>query len=119
MQDANGSYRPNDNVTRGEFASYLSKVLKLGANDGKIFTDVPDTYMYLADIQLAATAGIITGYADGTFKPDAAISRQHMAIMLERAIDFLKIPKVLLRLRLRIMQRLLRTTAQRWQLVLI
>ncbi|WP_107947453.1 S-layer homology domain-containing protein [Lysinibacillus parviboronicapiens] len=93
VQDANGSYRPNDNVTRGEFASYLSKVLKLEANDGKVFTDVPDTYMYLTDIQLAATAGIITGYADGTFKPDAAISRQHMAIMLERAIDFLKIPK--------------------------
>ncbi|MGE7094330.1 S-layer homology domain-containing protein [Lysinibacillus sp. NPDC048646] len=93
VQDANGSYRPNDNVTRGEFASYLSKVLKLEANDGKVFTDVPDTYMYLTDIQLAATAGIITGYADGTFKPDAAISRQHMAIMLERAIDYLKIPK--------------------------
>ncbi|QDQ01340.1 SH3 domain-containing protein [Lysinibacillus fusiformis] len=93
VQDANGSYRPNDNVTRGEFASYLSKVLKLEANDGKVFTDVPDTYMYLTDIQLAATAGIITGYADGTFKPDAAISRQHMAIMLERAIDYLNIPK--------------------------
>ncbi|MFY0520210.1 S-layer homology domain-containing protein [Lysinibacillus sp. UGB7] len=93
VQDANGSYRPNDNVTRSEFASYLSKVLKLEANDRKVFTDVPDTNMYLTDIQLAATAGIITGYADGTFKPDAAISRQHMAIMLERAIDYLKIPK--------------------------
>ena len=93
VPDANGSYRPNDNVTRGEFASYLAKVMKLEANNGMTFTDVPDTYVYTTDIQLAATAGIITGYTDGSFKPDAAISRQHMAIMLERAIDYLKIPK--------------------------
>lgn len=93
VTDANGSYRPNDNVTRGEFASYLAKVMKLEGNNGMVFTDVPDTYVYATDIQLAATAGIITGYIDGSFKPDAAISRQHMAIMLERAIDYLKIPK--------------------------
>ena len=93
VKDENGSYRPNDNVTRGEFASYLAKVMNLKTNNGKVFTDVPHTHMYATDIQLAATAGIITGYTDGSFKPDTAISRQHMAIMLERAIDYLNIPK--------------------------
>ena len=42
-------------------------------------------------IQRAATAGLITGYPDGTFKPTEFISRQHMAVMLHRAIQFLKI----------------------------
>lgn len=93
VQDTNGSYRANDNVTRGEFASYLVKVLHLEANEEILFTDVPNTYAYALDIQRAATAGIITGYTDGSFKPDAAISRQHMAIMLVRTLDFLEIPK--------------------------
>lgn len=93
LKDANGSYRANSNVTRGEFASYLSKVLNLTENNEIQFTDVPDTYVYAQDIQRAATAGIITGYTDGTFKPANEISRQHMAIMLERTIDYLKIPK--------------------------
>lgn len=93
VTDAKGSYRPNANVTRGEFASYLAKSMDLEEANNIIFTDVKSTYMYAKDIQLAATAGIITGYKDGSFKPNAAISRQHMAIMLERAINYLEIPK--------------------------
>ena len=93
VPDENGSYRANTNVTRGEFASYLSKVLNLSENNKVQFNDVDDTYAYALEIQLAATAGIITGYSDGSFKPTAAITRQHMAIMLERTIDYLKIPK--------------------------
>lgn len=93
VKDAKGSYRPNDNVTRGEFASYLSKAMNLKATSDIVFKDVPDTYVHAKDIKLAASAGIITGYGDGSFKPNAAISRQHMAVMLERAIDYLNIPK--------------------------
>ncbi|WP_285396578.1 S-layer homology domain-containing protein [Lysinibacillus sp. fls2-241-R2A-57] len=93
VKDAKGSYRPNANVTRGEFASYLAKAMNLQESSNIVFKDVPATHLYAKDIKLAASAGIITGYGDGTFKPNAAISRQHMAIMLERAIDYLKIPK--------------------------
>ncbi len=93
LTDAKGSYRPNANVTRGEFASYLAKSMDLEEANNIVFTDVRSTYLYATDIQLAATAGIITGYKDGSFKPNAAISRQHMAIMLERAINYLEIPK--------------------------
>ncbi|MEY9980558.1 S-layer homology domain-containing protein [Lysinibacillus sp. RC79] len=93
VKDAKGSYRPNDNVTRGEFASYLAKSMNLESTSDIVFKDVPDTYVHAKDIKLAASAGIITGYGDGSFKPNAAISRQHMAVMLERAIDYLNIPK--------------------------
>ena len=93
VKDAKGSYRPNANVTRGEFASYLAKAMNLQETSDIVFKDVPDTYLHAKDIKLAASAGIITGYGDGSFKPNAAISRQHMAIMLERAIDYLGIPK--------------------------
>lgn len=93
VKDANGSYRPNDNVTRGEFASYLAKSMNLEATSDIVFKDVPDTYVHAKNIRLAASAGIITGYGDGSFKPNAAISRQHMAVMIGRAIDYLNIPK--------------------------
>ncbi|WP_338652560.1 S-layer homology domain-containing protein [Lysinibacillus sp. Y5S-8] len=93
IKDANGSYRPNDTVTRGEFATYIAKALDLGTKSDMTFTDVSDTYLYANEIKLAATAGIITGYTDGSFKPDARISREHMAVMLIRAVDYLKIPK--------------------------
>lgn len=93
LKDANGSYRPNDTVTRGEFATYIAKALNLQTKDTITFTDVSDTYLLANEIKLAATAGIITGYTDGTFKPEERISREHMAVMLIRAVDYLKIPK--------------------------
>ncbi len=93
LTDANGSYRPNDTVTRGEFATYIAKALNLETKNDITFTDVTDSYVFAKEIKLAATAGIITGYTDGTFKPDARISREHMAVMLIRAVDYLKIPK--------------------------
>lgn len=37
-----------------------------------------------ADIRLIAATGVVTGYPDGTFRPDAAIARQDAAIMLKR-----------------------------------
>lgn len=93
LQDENGSYRPNDTVTRGEFATYIAKALNLETKNNSTFTDVPNTYVFADEIKLAATAGIITGYTDGSFKPNARISREHMAVMLIRAVDYLKIPK--------------------------
>lgn len=87
----NGQYNPNNTVTRGEFAYYLSNVLNLPTASTITFSDVPSAYFANTAIQNAANAGIITGYPDGTFKPTDFISRQHMAVMLHRAIQFLKI----------------------------
>lgn len=91
--DANGKYYPNERVTRAQFASFLSKVTNLPkAEDNIDFSDVPKSNKYYQDIQNAAAAGIITGYENGTFKPNAPITRQHMAVMLERTMKHLNIP---------------------------
>lgn len=50
------------------------------------FSDVPQDYWAWAMIQEMAKHGIITGYQDGTFKPNAPIQRQHVALMLTRAL---------------------------------
>jgi len=95
-KDSNGNYSINRTVTRGEFAAYLSRVLDLKGGESFTFPDVTSKHPYAVDIKRAAAAGLITGYttADNTFRPDNPISRQHMAIMLDRVMDHLKFKKV-------------------------
>ncbi|SEJ63048.1 S-layer homology domain-containing protein [Bhargavaea ginsengi] len=89
--DANG-YHPNDVITRGQFAVLLARALELEPSSGGIaFTDVDNRSGYLAELLAAADAGIITGYPDGTFRPSVQIKRQHMAVMMKRTLDYLKI----------------------------
>ena len=48
------------------------------------FTDVPPDSWYADAVERAASLGMLTGYPDGTFKPDQAISRKEMAVILDR-----------------------------------
>lgn len=80
-------------ITRGEFCRLLSGYLaarsgastaefckKRGIDTASVsFSDTADE-----DIRLIAATGIVLGYPDGTFRPDAAIARQDAAIMLKR-----------------------------------
>ena len=87
--DASGNYYPNKMVTRAEFAHYLAMTLELPeATEPTEFVDVPQNSPYYASIQKAAAAKVITGYTDQTFKPNATISRVHMAVMIERALIY-------------------------------
>ncbi|MEK4283138.1 S-layer homology domain-containing protein [Ureibacillus sp. FSL K6-0165] len=53
----------------------------------KTFKDVPTTHTYFEIINEMVNKGIITGYEDGTFKPNQMISRQHAAVLVSRATD--------------------------------
>lgn len=91
--DSKGNYNPSAKVTRGQFAAFLSKAIGLpNASKKTNFKDVPTNNKYYQDIQNAAAAGIITGYPDGTFKPNDPILRQHMAVMIYRTLNHLKVP---------------------------
>lgn len=54
---------------------------------GHQFSDVPDTHPFHGEIDWLVDAGIADGYADGTFKPANAVSRQAMAAFLKRFYD--------------------------------
>ena len=85
-----GSFRPNAPVTRAEFAAIASRFEKL-TQGSKSFTDVPDTHWAVKYINFAATRGWVTGYEDGTFKPEHSITRAEVAAvtcrLLERSAD--------------------------------
>ncbi|WP_413374340.1 Ig-like domain-containing protein [Paenibacillus taichungensis] len=88
---SNGSfYRPNENISRAEFAELVARGLGLKGEQtaASRFRDVRSGSVTSAYIGAAAEAGIITGNTDGTFKPDRPITREQMAIMMVRALNY-------------------------------
>jgi uncharacterized protein YjdB len=84
---ADGSYHPNANVTRAEFATMIVKAFGLTHTGGRGFADTRASWAAEA-INTLQAAGIISGYADGTFHPNQEISRAEMATMLSRLTTF-------------------------------
>lgn len=83
-----GQFKPSNNVTRAQFAKMIAKALELPEVERPSgFHDVAESHGSKNDIMAAAEAGIITGDR-GYFKPNQHISRQHMAVMIHRALTF-------------------------------
>lgn len=57
-----------------------------GYTAGKTFSDVPASHPYYDMISDMTTQGIISGYEDGTFKPNEYITRQHAALLINNAV---------------------------------
>lgn len=88
--DANNQYYPNATVTRGQFTAFLAAALDLPASSDSHFKDVIGSTKQDMAIRSVASVGIITGYEDQTFRPNDSVTRQHMARMLVRSLDYLK-----------------------------
>lgn len=83
-----GTFRPNSSITRAEFAQMLYGVIdKDGKTEGKAiaFPDVKDGKWYKEAVDYLSANKIISGYPDGTFRPDAPITRAEMAVMIYKA----------------------------------
>jgi len=85
---ADGTFKPNRTVTRAEFAVLLVKAMKLqGTNVPPEFADAAKIGAWAKEsVMLAAQAGILKGYKDGTFRPGAEITRAEMATMIAGAM---------------------------------
>lgn len=84
-----GTYRPDETVTRGAMAAFLHRVAgspPLAAPDAPgPFLDVAADHPFAREIAWAADQDVTTGFADGTFRPGEAVTRQAMAAFLHRA----------------------------------
>lgn len=82
-------FDPNRDITRAEFAAMLIRSLGLShVETATSFSDVPQDAWYADDIAIAADAGLIRGYADGTFRANQVISREELAAMIMRAAEY-------------------------------
>ncbi|PID25422.1 S-layer homology domain-containing protein [Sporosarcina sp. P7] len=84
-----GSFRPNEPVSRKHVAVLLDKALKLPqpSTAKAVFTDVPKSHAYYAPIMKLYNKGIVGG-SNGKFNPDASVTRIQMAKMLDLAFEF-------------------------------
>ncbi|TBL81031.1 cadherin-like beta sandwich domain-containing protein [Paenibacillus thalictri] len=82
-------FAPNAPITRAEFAALLIRSFGISANDrGKPFSDVKPDDWFAANVQAAVKAGLVEGFEDGTFRPNAPITREQMAVMISKALKF-------------------------------
>ena len=82
----NRMFGPDDPVTRGQMASFLVRALDSLVPATTDWFDDDDGSIHEADINVIAHNGVTVGYADGTYRPAAFISRAEMATMLTRAL---------------------------------
>ncbi|MGG1517946.1 S-layer homology domain-containing protein [Paenibacillus oryzisoli] len=81
------SFAPDAAVTRAEFAALLVRALGLNAAAGEAaFQDVAASDWYAGVVATAAKIGLVQGFEDGRFQPDARITREQMAVMVARAV---------------------------------
>ena len=86
-----GTFKPNDQVTRADFA--LMTVRMLGVDEDGLeftttaFTDVNDETYNAAAIQYCAEKGLIGGDGDGKFRPNDSITRQEAAKIIAEALE--------------------------------
>ncbi|WP_438433772.1 S-layer homology domain-containing protein [Gorillibacterium sp. sgz500922] len=80
-----GTFRPEAGVTRAEFARMLASALHVPAADSAV-SGFRDTRGHWAAEPIAALAdkGIVTGYADGSFRPDQRITRAEIVTVMAR-----------------------------------
>lgn len=80
----NGTFRPNQTITRAEFAAVLVAALDLKGTGGKVFADTANHWAR-ESIAIANARGIINGYSSQRFGPDDPITREQMALMISQA----------------------------------
>jgi len=82
-----GRFSPDRHITRAEFAAMIVRALGLGASSGpSAFTDVKESDWFSGAIRTAVEYGLLSGYADGAFRPNDKITREQAMVILARAM---------------------------------
>lgn len=82
------AFAPESNITRAEFAVLLVRALALTPNSGAAkFTDVHAADWFAGTIGAAVNAKLVSGFEDGSFQPNAPITREQMAVMVAKALS--------------------------------
>lgn len=81
---SDGRFRPNEPITRAEFAAMAAAFAELPQAESAPFRDVSKSHWAYDAINSAAEAGWIAGYPDGTFRPESEISRAETVTLINR-----------------------------------
>ena len=82
-----GTFKPDKSITRAEFMTLVNKALGFSEKAAIGFSDVAAKDWFYEEVAKAVKAGYISGYQDGTVKPNQEISRQEAAVALCKALN--------------------------------
>ncbi|MEH2452251.1 S-layer homology domain-containing protein [Nostoc sp.] len=84
-----GSFRPEEAVTRAQFAAMVNKAFQKTQQRQTInFTDVPSNYWASSAIEQAYTIGFLSGYPGNRFEPNQAIAREQVLVSLANGLEY-------------------------------
>ncbi|MFN6483271.1 MULTISPECIES: S-layer homology domain-containing protein [unclassified Nostoc] len=84
-----GSFRPEEPVTRAQFAAMVNKAFQKAQQRPAInFADVPSNYWASSAIQQAYTIGFLSGYPGNRFEPNQAIPREQVLVSLANGLEY-------------------------------
>ncbi|MBR5518087.1 MAG: InlB B-repeat-containing protein [Clostridia bacterium] len=87
--DGTGYFYPTNNVTREQFVKMILEAIEVEVSTGDVsFADVTSGAWYEAYIATAVTNGIVNGIGGGNFGVGTNITRQDMAVLIERVLNF-------------------------------
>jgi hypothetical protein len=83
-----GTFQPNQSITRAEFAAIAARFLSSEVEDNGVarFSDISGHWAE-DSINRAVAAGWINGYTDGTFRPDQPITRAEVVSVINSMLD--------------------------------
>jgi hypothetical protein len=92
-----GTYQPSNEVTRDQMAVYIARAVARPTGEAGLasyipptmpdFSDVPTTFWAYKHIEYCKGEGIVAGYSDGTYKPAVVVTRDQMAVYVQRALQ--------------------------------
>lgn len=83
-----GSFRPNNNITRAEIAAILSRVIELDASEtALVYSDVGSSHWAKKAIEAVTKMGLMQGYGYGRFGPERLVTRAEMAKLASLLIE--------------------------------
>ncbi|WP_338449577.1 S-layer homology domain-containing protein [Niallia oryzisoli] len=82
-----GTYRPNETVTRGQMAIFLSRAFDLTVEVDAPFTDISSSMASYPHIKRILAENITQGYPDNTFRPNEKVTRAQFSAFLARALN--------------------------------
>ncbi|QGQ97956.1 hypothetical protein EHS13_25225 [Paenibacillus psychroresistens] len=86
-----GSFKPNNSISRAEFMALINRSFGFTEKDATVsFSDVASTNWAYVEAAIAVKAGYIEGYADGTIGASKLISRQEVAVIVDRLLGLTK-----------------------------
>lgn len=90
-RDGRRLYLPKVDINRGQFAGFLFRALEVLEYDlpapSQRFRDVPSGHTFDQEIHRLAAGGVLNGFSDGTYRPNATIKRDQTATMIIQALE--------------------------------